>query len=48
MPVGIRRIFLAPALRAALVIDLAELALAGYAGNGRRLGSWPPCLPRHG
>ena len=39
-----RRALLAPALRAALVADLASLALAGCAGCGHRHGS-PRCTP---
>ena len=39
-----RRALLAPALRTALVADLASLALAGYAGCGHRHGS-PRCTP---
>ena len=37
-----RRVLLATALRAALVAELASLALAGCAGYGQRLGSTPP------
>ena len=37
---------LAPALCAALVAVLASLALAGCAGRGLRLGSWPMHLRR--
>jgi len=36
---GVGRLFLATALRAALVIGLASLAPAGCAGHRHRLGS---------